>query len=377
MGTENAIFLLDGQTLTAMHETEYATEEILQKALADYPNLIAGVATAGDNGRLLLVRREMPVPGAAGGGQLSLDHLFIDNRGIPVLVEVKRSSDTRARREVVAQMLDYAANGVAYWPPEQLRASVLQEATRFSLDESTLLQQRLGVEDEPDAFWRVVEDNLRSGRVRLIFLADRLTAGLVRIIEFLNEQMRDTEVLGIELPQYTGSGQAVVYVPSVIGKTATAVDVKRGTGSGTQWTRDTLIAAAQQVCTDTELQLITALLDHRESRTGHFSWGKGAAPGVTGWYLIGGVETPVWNFNIGTASGKGTFYFIFGEYASRHPSARVAAYGAAVAGVAPAHDKVAAAEANGWKGWVSLPLQEAASHQQAVLAAVDAAQASD
>ncbi len=134
MGAADAIFLHDGQTLTAMQETEYATEEILQKVLADYPNLIAGVATAGDNGRLLLVRREMPVPGATGGGQLSLDHLFIDNRGIPVLVEVKRSSDTRARREVVAQMLDYAANGVAYWPPEQLRTSVLREATRLGLD---------------------------------------------------------------------------------------------------------------------------------------------------------------------------------------------------------------------------------------------------
>ena len=29
----------------------------------------------------------------------------------PTLVEVKRSSDTRIRREVVGQMLDYAANG--------------------------------------------------------------------------------------------------------------------------------------------------------------------------------------------------------------------------------------------------------------------------
>ncbi len=233
------------------------------------------------------------------------------------------------------------------------------------------------IADEPDTFWRAVEDNLRSGRVRLIFLADRLTSGLVRIIEFLNEQMRDTEVLGIELPQYTGHGQAVVYVPSVVGRTATAVDVKRGTGSGTQWTRESLIAAAEQVCTDTELQLVTALLSHRDSKTGHFSWGKGVAPGVTGWYFIDGVETPVWNFNVGTASGKGTFYFILGEYASRHPSARVAAYGAAVAAVTPAAEKVAAAEANGWKGWVSVPLQDAASYQAAVLGAVDAALADE
>jgi len=40
----------------------------------------------------------------------SLDHLFLDEAGVPTLVEVKRSSDTRARREMVAQMLDYFNN---------------------------------------------------------------------------------------------------------------------------------------------------------------------------------------------------------------------------------------------------------------------------
>jgi hypothetical protein len=42
---------------------------------------------------------------------------------VPTLVEVKRSSDTRIRREVVGQMLDYAANAVVYWPLERLRAT--------------------------------------------------------------------------------------------------------------------------------------------------------------------------------------------------------------------------------------------------------------
>jgi len=32
------------------------------------------------------------------------------------LVEVKRATDTRARREVVAQILDCAASAVLYWP---------------------------------------------------------------------------------------------------------------------------------------------------------------------------------------------------------------------------------------------------------------------
>jgi hypothetical protein len=41
---------------------------------------------------------------------------------VPTLIEVKRQSDTRLRREVVGQMLDYAANAVVYWRIDQLRA---------------------------------------------------------------------------------------------------------------------------------------------------------------------------------------------------------------------------------------------------------------
>src|SRR5262249_30776823 len=51
----------------------------------------------------------------------SLDHLYLDQDAIPTLVEVKRSQDTRIRREVVGQMLDYASNAVVYWPVEEIR----------------------------------------------------------------------------------------------------------------------------------------------------------------------------------------------------------------------------------------------------------------
>jgi len=56
-----------------------------------------------------------------GGDCWFVDHLLIDQDGIPTLVEVKRSTDTRIRREVVGQMLDYAANAVVYWPVETIK----------------------------------------------------------------------------------------------------------------------------------------------------------------------------------------------------------------------------------------------------------------
>jgi hypothetical protein len=58
----------------------------------------------------------------------------VDEAGVPTLVEVKRSSDTRARREVVAQILDYAANSAASWNGEMLRTWFEQSCEQLSVD---------------------------------------------------------------------------------------------------------------------------------------------------------------------------------------------------------------------------------------------------
>ena len=63
-----------------------------------------------------------------GAGRWSVGHLFLDQDSIPTIVEVKRSTDTRIRREVVGQMLAYAANAVVHWPVDRLRAEF--EASR-------------------------------------------------------------------------------------------------------------------------------------------------------------------------------------------------------------------------------------------------------
>jgi hypothetical protein len=205
----DSIFLETEGGLKMLVNTPYDSENILQVVLANYPQVLAGPTTAGDDdARLLLVRREMSVPSQDSIGNFSLDHLFLDSAGVPVLVEVKRSSDTRIRREVVGQMLDYAANAVKYWPIAQLRQSLAQtvdsadcgDAPKKSIDE-VLSAFLLGQDIEE--YWKKVEANLRSGRVRMVFVADALPTDLMQVIEFLNEQMSPAEVLGVELQQYT------------------------------------------------------------------------------------------------------------------------------------------------------------------------------
>ena len=97
------IYHLDGLgNATALENRPCDAEATLQKLLADHPEVLAGEQTdAARQPKWLLIQREMPVPGEEGGsGKWSLDHLFLDQDGVPTFVEVKRSTNRELRREV-------------------------------------------------------------------------------------------------------------------------------------------------------------------------------------------------------------------------------------------------------------------------------------
>ena len=100
----------------------FQTEDEFRRLLADFPELLTDADFGeGSPRKWLLVTREAMVPDSQdGSGRWSLDHLFLDQDGVPTLVEIKRASDPRVRREVVAQMLDYAANAARWWKAQDI-----------------------------------------------------------------------------------------------------------------------------------------------------------------------------------------------------------------------------------------------------------------
>jgi hypothetical protein len=115
MDSSTELFLREGESLIGLSEQAYEAESVLQELLASYPDLLPGEAMdSQDPRRFLFVRREAPVAG------MQLDHLFIDQDAIPTFVETKRGTNKQGRREVVAQMLDYAANAAGEWSAEKL-----------------------------------------------------------------------------------------------------------------------------------------------------------------------------------------------------------------------------------------------------------------
>ena len=273
------MFLVADGDLKPLDPQQYTSEDQLQDLLARFPNVLPGdeIDPAAPR-RWLLVSREAGIPGESDGGdRWSLDHLFLDQDGVPTLVEVKRSSDTRVRREVVGQMLDYAANGVAYWPLEQLQA-LYRRSCEASGDDPDLQLREFIEHESPEEFWKAVKTNLQAGRIRLVFVADAIPPELQRVVEFLNNQMDPAEVIAVEISRYSGDGLETL-APRVIGQTVAARTRKAGSTPGRPWDEPRFLAALEEN-EGPEARLVAEnLIAWCRERGMEDSWGKGAQSG--------------------------------------------------------------------------------------------------
>ena len=222
--------------LVPLKPAQFVLEDDFQRSLETYPELLSGELIDPENPRRwLLISREIPVPGETDGyGWWSADHLFLDQDGVPTIVEVKRQTDTRLRREVVAQMLDYAANSTAYWTAESIRSAY--EAT-------------------------------------------------------CNKSGRDPE-LALELRQYSGENGLRTLAPTLFGQTEGARAQKPGAASSKSWDQDTFFAQlASNSSADAvaSARLIVSWID-QHAATGSI-WGHGKVDGsVTGYLKANGLK---------------------------------------------------------------------------------------
>ena len=237
------VFVLkDNETLVPLEPSEFPSEDEFQKLLATFPSLLSWDQNdATPARRWLLLKREKAIPAEEdGNGRFSVDHLFIDQEGVPTLVEVKRQSDTRLRREVIGQMLDYAANAAVYLPVDQMRA----EFEAAWPDPTEQIRNRLGAGTDPETLWQQVKTNLQAGRIRMLFVADRIPPELRRIVEFLNEQMDPAEMLALELRHFAGEGLKTI-VPTVYGQTEDARQRKETRVPKHRWSEETVLAGIE------------------------------------------------------------------------------------------------------------------------------------
>jgi len=192
-GASDEIFVIQGEDLSPLPARPFRAglfgrnlEDALQTLLEKHPNVLPGrqMDPEGDDPpRFVLLCREMP----SGGG--SLDHLLVDQRAMLTLVETKLIQNSDARRAVIGQILEYAANAADSWGNGQARAKAIEFWSKRERNIDEIICDKLGQEDV-EAFWNKVEEELQEGRIRLIIAADELRVEVRRVIEYLNTEMK-------------------------------------------------------------------------------------------------------------------------------------------------------------------------------------------
>ena len=260
----NRLYFMSNGKAHEMKEEYFAKEADLQQIVTDNPNIVARSFDDTTPLNHYLVDQEYGIAVLEGsGGEYSLDHLLVDESGIPVLVEVKRSTDTRIKREVVAQMIDYACRASS-WSISEMRDKFLK---RNENPPESLTS---------DEFWQIVSDNLKQEHFRMVFVADRIPDSLKVMIEFMDRSMKDIEVYGVELCPYR-SGEQLLLSGNFIGNPLP--DEKKASSTRSKerriWSEESFLAEVETVMGEDAAQLVTDLIAFSANLGLATTFGKG------------------------------------------------------------------------------------------------------
>ena len=296
-------------------------DEELQRILERNPDLLPGDQINPESPRRwLIVEREMGVPDPSSGSERwSIDFFFADQSAIPTFIECKRYEDSRSRREVVGQMLDYAANGHYYWSKGDMRDLAEKNAAARGMSLEDVVRDLqpdgdLGVDD----FFQRIEDNLREGQVRLVFFLEESSMELRSVVDFLNKQMERSEVLIVEARQYLHEGVRIV-VPVLFGYTEEARQVKRTvtvrSGPSRTWDEETFFADVHARLDEKHAGIVRQVYDCFRSHGDGIRWGRGKDFGSCSMILRAvSVSRPIVSL---TSQGKLYFHFGYSGYSDR------------------------------------------------------------
>jgi hypothetical protein len=269
------------ETMTCVRckDEDKELQQLLEK---NHDLLPGGQINPEDPRRWLLLKREMPVPDpGTGENRWSIDFFFVDQGGMPTFVECKRFKDTRSRREVVGQMLEYAANGHYYWTKEIVQALVTDKSQNADV-EKTICEFEPDTGDSVEDFFELIENNLKEGQIRLVFFLEEAPHELKSIVDFLNKQMERSEVLIVEAKQYVENGYRVL-VPSLFGYTEQARRVKKTRTllptARRKWDESEFFEDAKNRLDAIEVEALKNLFNFVKSKDLEIRWGNGSITG--------------------------------------------------------------------------------------------------
>ncbi len=192
------------------------SEDWLQQQLFTHPDLLPVEDIDPVFGPLAPLCRELATPVGY------LDNLYVNGLGLLTLAECKLWRNPQARREVVGQILDYAAQ-LSRWDYETLEKAI---GVRLNQSDFSLYHflRAQGVKTGTEAtFIDNISRNLRRGRFLLLIVGDGIREQVEAIGEFLQNQAHLNfsfalvEINVYQLPEVLGPSKLVA--PRVLART--------------------------------------------------------------------------------------------------------------------------------------------------------------
>jgi hypothetical protein len=225
----NTLFITELQAgdsvtkLTRVHFSKNASEiagydeEWLQRLIMNHPHLLPVDQIEPAFANLVPICIELPLSSGF------LDNLLITPTGDLALIECKLWRNPEARREVIAQIIDYA-NAMSTWTYERLQEAVNRtkpltketEGGSRNLYELVCSRNELGEASFIDA----VSRNLRRGRFLLLIVGDGIREGVESMTEFLQQHAGLHFTLGIvEIALFEVPTGGFIAQPRVLART--------------------------------------------------------------------------------------------------------------------------------------------------------------
>jgi hypothetical protein len=182
---KNSPIIIDNNTsvrLEKLHLTEkHFDENWIQEILFQNPDILPTSEIEPVFGNQISIGREI----ATNAGYI--DNLFINSEGYITLVETKLWRNPEARREVVAQIIDYAKE-LNKWNFQKLDNSVRVSSQSYNNTNDGIIEILNKYEqiDEKELIDNI-EKNLQNGRFLLLIVGDGIRENVQDMVEYLSQ----------------------------------------------------------------------------------------------------------------------------------------------------------------------------------------------
>ncbi len=209
-------------TKSAPDKTRY-DEEWLQHFIMRHPSVLPVDQIEPVFTPLVPICTELPM------NNKSLDNLLVTPSGDLALIECKLWRNPQARREVIAQIIDYAKE-MSTWSYEQLQEAISLTKPLEGQGEAATrnLYDLVSPDHQIDevSFHDAVSRNLKRGRFLLLIIGDGIREGIEGMADFLQQHAGFHFTLGfVELALFEMSDKRYLVQPRVIARTT---NINRG-----------------------------------------------------------------------------------------------------------------------------------------------------